>query len=99
MVIKENSVSRKIASFHECLNENNMKAQYHMDFPVSVFNKAFLQATIFHGALTQNIISHFIAKTSKYTESRDKAVLVTVPWPPGSSLSPPVPRITRNKPS
>lgn len=60
-----------------------------MDFPNSVFNKAFLQATIFHGALTQNITSHFIAKTSKYTESRDKAVLVTVPWPPGSSLSPP----------
>lgn len=43
MVIKENfSGSRKITSFHEYLNENNMKAQYHMDFPISVFNKAFL---------------------------------------------------------
>lgn len=42
MVMKENSVSRKIASFHEYLNENSMKAQHHMDFPISVFNKAFL---------------------------------------------------------
>lgn len=42
MVMTENSVLRKIASFHGYLNENNTKAQHCMDFPISVFNKAFL---------------------------------------------------------
>lgn len=59
-----------------------------MDLPVSVFSKALLQAAISDGYSLRILQAIFIAKTSKYTESRDKAVVVTVPWPPGSMSEP-----------
>lgn len=66
---------------------------------ISVFKKALLQATIpdwgTHLRILQAI---FIAKTSKYTDSWDKAGLVAMPWPLRNRLSPLFPGI-RNKPS
>lgn len=68
--------------------KNISEAQDHMDFPVFVFNKALLQPPFLMGYSLRILQAIFIAKTSKYTESRDKAVVVTVPWPLGSMSEP-----------
>lgn len=59
-----------------------------MDFPVSVFNKALLRPPFLMGYSLRILQAIFIAKTSKYTESQDKAVVVTVPRPLGSMSEP-----------